>query len=488
MTPIRFTVPFSKVETLKDGRMVVEGTATSEAVDSQNDILDYEGSKKAFSDWRGNVREQHDPHKAVGKSLDIKFDDEAKSITVRAFISSGAKDTQAKINEGVIAAYSVGGTAPTRSKTEKVGGKSVRRVLEWGMTELSVVDVGSNPDTNNLELVKAGGAATEILAEETAAAAGAGSGSDEPPEDTSKAKKCDKCQKVHKDGVEACEKEEAAVKTEAEKALEAAELAKKTEERKAAAAILRSKESKPEDLKKAAETLKKSYGGEEYDISAALYILEGLKTLLYFEQSEGDEPTEQTSLLESLCKGIKRFILLEAGELAAGDDDTSDVLVLAMRAEFAKATQLIADRFTEELTKSRPTGDAQRELFTVNHGNQLQEGIGQGVQKLLEPLSKAIGDLKVELDEVKAVREKEGLEKALEDSPRLKAIGELVTKVANQPAVIMPLRHRQGLDSPSPGTALDRNAAAETLLKWAPGASPETKAYLEHCAQLERQK
>ena len=153
---MRFSFPITKTEKTEDGRLLIEGVATSEALDCQGDILDYEGSKRAFAKWRGNVREQHDPKKAVGKALEVIPDDESKTIAVRAFISAGAKDTQEKVLDGTLAMFSVGGGAPTKTKLEKVGGKSVRRVLDWPMTELSLVDVGANPDAA-VSVLKAAG-------------------------------------------------------------------------------------------------------------------------------------------------------------------------------------------------------------------------------------------------------------------------------------------------------------------------------------------
>ena len=65
---MKFAFPISKTEKLEDGRLLIEGVATSEALDLQGEILDYEGSKRAFEKWAGNIREAHDPKKPVGKA------------------------------------------------------------------------------------------------------------------------------------------------------------------------------------------------------------------------------------------------------------------------------------------------------------------------------------------------------------------------------------------------------------------------------------
>lgn len=162
---MRFAIPITKFEKLADGRLKIAGLASDETLDSQGDILEYEGTKRAASFWRGNIREAHDPKKPVGKALSINFDDVTRTMEIEAFISSGAPETQAKITEGVIGSFSVGGGNPTKVEMVKRGDRMVRLVKEWEMSELSVVDAPANPNAN-FELVKADGTATAVLADE----------------------------------------------------------------------------------------------------------------------------------------------------------------------------------------------------------------------------------------------------------------------------------------------------------------------------------
>ena len=77
---VRISMPFSKVDTEK---RIVSGFATLDNVDRQNDIVTPEASQKAFSKFRGNIREMHQP-KAVGKMVSFKedkyFDPESKKF------------------------------------------------------------------------------------------------------------------------------------------------------------------------------------------------------------------------------------------------------------------------------------------------------------------------------------------------------------------------------------------------------------------------
>lgn len=461
MPQVSFKFPF-KFQKLDDGRMLIEGTATDETLDSQGDILDYEGSKKAFGDWRGNIREAHDVHKMVGKALEVTFDDSAKAINVKAFISKGAQDTQAKIEEGVLSCFSVGGGNPTKSKYEKVDGKQVRRVLEWPMSELSTVDAGANPNAT-FQLVKADGVATDILAEDVPAPVADAANRfaaailkavetkpvETPPEPVEKAKKkadeepdpedkkepaegegeekgsaadamCDKCNKVHKEGMEACNKEDLA-------AADTARAKKGVEEAKAKHKIARAKEDlvaakgkleevkaggapKPEEtpdetekaaaaeMKKTArsEAVKKAF--EEWDIRSALEILEGLKALLFNETTEPEaEPPAEKGFLETAITAIKAFIASEAAELAATQPDGSEMVEAAKKAAMQKAAADSLDgRLTriEEMLKKSATVAPHADLFKVHDGDQLAEGIGKGLSSARDQIAKANVELK----------------------------------------------------------------------------------------------
>lgn len=83
-----YVIPITRID--REQR-IVEGVATSEAVDTFGTVFDYDASKKAFSDWAGNVREMHD-RKAVGRRFEIRFDDAKRQVIVRSKISKGAQD------------------------------------------------------------------------------------------------------------------------------------------------------------------------------------------------------------------------------------------------------------------------------------------------------------------------------------------------------------------------------------------------------------
>ncbi|MDD2857784.1 MAG: hypothetical protein PHU75_03830 [Candidatus Nanopelagicales bacterium] len=137
---MRFTIPISKAEEQADGSVIVEGIATSEAVDSQGEIVDYDAAKTSFGLWPGNIREMHQPI-AAGRSLGVTADDETRSIHLRAFVSAGATETKAKVLDGTLKSFSIGGRAARRVKE----GDNTRLFLSR-VTEVSLVDVGSNPE------------------------------------------------------------------------------------------------------------------------------------------------------------------------------------------------------------------------------------------------------------------------------------------------------------------------------------------------------
>jgi hypothetical protein len=140
-------IPFAKVDA--EQRMVY-GEATSEVVDKANELMDYAAAKKAFQTWPGNIREMHQP-KAVGKAVDITFQDDAKRVLVKARISEGAEDTWKKVLDGTLGFYSVKGLG--LRTIEKMGDKTIARIRMDQLIELSLVD---NPglQTTKIEVVK----------------------------------------------------------------------------------------------------------------------------------------------------------------------------------------------------------------------------------------------------------------------------------------------------------------------------------------------
>lgn len=141
----------------------VTGQATVEDIDAYGTIFDYEASKRAFQAWRGNVREMHDGKKAVGKAIEVQFDDEAKRVVVTTKVSRGAKDTWEKIKDGTLSGYSVGALAGKDSWTEvERNGKKIPLLSDYKLVELSLVDSPATPGCN-IEIVRADGIATEQL-------------------------------------------------------------------------------------------------------------------------------------------------------------------------------------------------------------------------------------------------------------------------------------------------------------------------------------
>lgn len=138
----QFFVPFSKVDKAK---RVVWGVAQSEAVDCQDDLLTFESSLDAFSNWSGNIREQHDDTKAVGRAIEIIADKTARKIVVGARISIGAEDTWQKVLDGTLTGYSIGGLILEGvAKYDPDLQRDIRVVSKYELFELSLVDVPAN--------------------------------------------------------------------------------------------------------------------------------------------------------------------------------------------------------------------------------------------------------------------------------------------------------------------------------------------------------
>jgi hypothetical protein len=159
---VRLSMPFSKVD---KERRIVSGFATLDNVDRQKDIVTSEASLKAFSKFRGNIREMHQPL-AVGKMVAFKedkyFDPESKKfysgVYVSAYVSKGAQDTWEKVLDGTLSGFSIGGKMNKWDDAydEKMD-STIRIIKEYDLVELSLVDTPANQFANILSVEKVDG-------------------------------------------------------------------------------------------------------------------------------------------------------------------------------------------------------------------------------------------------------------------------------------------------------------------------------------------
>ena len=162
---VRLSMPFSKVDAEK---RIVSGFATLDNIDKQLDIVTPEASLKAFTKFRGNIREMHQP-KAVGKMVSFKedkyFDPETKKfysgIYVSAYVSKGAQDTWEKVLDGTYSGFSIGGRMNEwdDAYNEKMD-SSIRIIKDYDLMELSLVDTPANQFANIISIEKVDGVNT----------------------------------------------------------------------------------------------------------------------------------------------------------------------------------------------------------------------------------------------------------------------------------------------------------------------------------------
>ena len=159
---ITLSVPFTKVNREK---RTVSGFATLDNVDQTGDVVTSEASMKAFENFRGNLREMHQPV-AVGKIVSFKpetyYDPASKEfyngVYVDAYISKGAQDTWEKVLDGTLAGFSIGGKIiESDNEVNKATGKTVRFIKDYALMELSIVDSPANELCNILSISKMNG-------------------------------------------------------------------------------------------------------------------------------------------------------------------------------------------------------------------------------------------------------------------------------------------------------------------------------------------
>jgi len=156
---VRLSMPFSKVDV---ERRIVSGFATLDNLDKQQDVVTREASLKAFSNFRSNIREMHQPI-AVGKMIGFKedryFDPETKKfyngIYVSAYVSKGAQDTWEKVLDGTLSGFSIGGKMNKWDDgyDEKMD-TQIRIIKDYDLVELSLVDNPANQFANIVSIEK----------------------------------------------------------------------------------------------------------------------------------------------------------------------------------------------------------------------------------------------------------------------------------------------------------------------------------------------
>ncbi len=159
---VRLSMPIAKVD---KERRIVSGFATLDNVDRQNDIVTAEASVKAFSAFKGNIREMHQPS-AVGKMVSFKedkyFDPQSKKfysgVFVSAYVSKGAQNTWEKVLDGTLSGFSIGGKMNKWDDAydEKMD-KTIRIIKDYDLVELSLVDSPANQFASVVSIEKVDG-------------------------------------------------------------------------------------------------------------------------------------------------------------------------------------------------------------------------------------------------------------------------------------------------------------------------------------------
>lgn len=156
---VQLSVPFTKVD---KANRTVSGFASVDNLDRHDDIIPADTAMKAFNDFRGNLREMHQPI-AVGKVLsfeqapvyDAVTEQNYNGVYVTAYISKGASDTWEKIIDGTLTGFSIGGgIKDSESKFDVASKKMTRVIKDMDLFELSVVDNPANPLANFVSVVK----------------------------------------------------------------------------------------------------------------------------------------------------------------------------------------------------------------------------------------------------------------------------------------------------------------------------------------------
>jgi HK97 family phage prohead protease len=128
---------YAAITKIDDDRRMVFGYASTEALDSQGEIVKREALEAALPDYMrfANIREMHQPS-AVGVATEAELD--ARGLYLAAHIVDDS--AWEKVTAGVYKGFSIGGSVVARDQAQKHVITGVR------LSEISLVDRPANPE------------------------------------------------------------------------------------------------------------------------------------------------------------------------------------------------------------------------------------------------------------------------------------------------------------------------------------------------------
>ncbi|HEZ0915096.1 TPA: HK97 family phage prohead protease, partial [Neisseria meningitidis] len=121
-----------------DGTVKVWGYASSEAVDSDGEVIAAAAMKAAIPDYMkfGAEREMHGSN-AAGTAIEINVEDDGRTFFVAHIVDPVAVT---KVKTGVYKGFSIGGSVTAHDELNK------SQITGLKLTEISLVDRPANPD------------------------------------------------------------------------------------------------------------------------------------------------------------------------------------------------------------------------------------------------------------------------------------------------------------------------------------------------------
>jgi len=156
---VTLTMPISKVDVEK---RIVSGFATLDNIDRQGDRVTAEASRRAFENFRGNVRLMHQPipaGKVVNFRTETFFDPNTNKqysgVYVDTYVSKGAQEVWEMVLDGTLTGFSIGGNVKdSESVLDGESKNSVRIIKDYDLVELSLVDSPANHLANIFSIQK----------------------------------------------------------------------------------------------------------------------------------------------------------------------------------------------------------------------------------------------------------------------------------------------------------------------------------------------
>jgi len=142
----QYQFPLMKSAESTNDNWLIEGIATTEHLDRENDIILRDAVRKALDEYLANPILRYMHKEPIGRVLEARYNEDGLYVKAEVIKNQRNADIWALIENGVLRSFSVMGKIK-KASLSKMGGKTVRKIEDIDLYEISIVDIPANSNT-----------------------------------------------------------------------------------------------------------------------------------------------------------------------------------------------------------------------------------------------------------------------------------------------------------------------------------------------------